>query len=63
MFRPDRVYQNHYVTLSAGDRVLLSQRRLILTPGEMAEARLTPEMLKALRGSALRVDITPQKPA
>ncbi len=61
MFRPDRVYQNHYVTLSSGDRVLSSQRRLILTPGEMAEARLTPEMLGSLRGSALRVEITPQK--
>ena len=63
MFRPDRVYHDHYVTLRAGEKVLSSQRRLILTPGEMAEARLTPAMLEALRGHELRVDIQPTKQA
>lgn len=61
MFRPDRVYQNHYVNLLAGDSVLQSQKRMILTPGEMAEAKLTPAMLTALRGKELTVSITPDK--
>jgi hypothetical protein len=62
MFRPDRVYNHHYLTLQAGDQVLISRRRRILTPGEMAVERLTPEMLMALRGQAeLRLTITPDK--
>ncbi len=62
MFRPDRVYNNHYLTLLAGEKVLLSQRRRILTPGEMATQHLGPEMLLALRGeTALQLEITPQK--
>ena len=62
MFRPDRVYHNHYLSLLAGDRVLLSQRRRILTPGEMATVRLSPDMLAALMGvSSLRLEIGPEK--
>lgn len=61
MFRPDRVYQNHFVTLRAEDIVLSSQKRLILTPGEMAEARLTPAMLAQLRGKTLTIEITKEK--
>ncbi len=61
MFRPDRVYQNHYVTLRSGSEVLSSQKRLILTPGEMAEARLSPAMQERLRGGELTVEINQEK--
>jgi NADPH-dependent 2,4-dienoyl-CoA reductase/sulfur reductase-like enzyme len=61
MFRPDKVYQNHFVTLRTEDEVLLSQKRMILTPGEMAEAKLTPAMLDKVRGKTLTVDITKEK--
>lgn len=61
MFRPDRVYQNHYVTLRNGSEVLSSQKRLILTPGEMAEARLSPAMQERLRGGELTVEINQEK--
>ncbi|MDI9520514.1 MAG: FAD-dependent oxidoreductase [Bacillota bacterium] len=61
MFRPDRVYQNHYVTLRSKEEVLSSQKRMILTPGEMAEARLTPDMLARLRGSELTIEINQEK--
>jgi NADPH-dependent 2,4-dienoyl-CoA reductase/sulfur reductase-like enzyme len=61
MFRPDKVYKDHYVTLRAGDTVLQSRRQLILTPGEMAETKLTPAMLEALRGKELVIEISPVK--
>ena len=61
MFRPDQVYQNHYITLTSGDEVLYSQRRMIMTPGEMAEVKLPPAMLVKLRGKDLTVQITAQK--
>lgn len=62
MFRPDKVYQKHFVTLRAGDEVLVSQRKFILTPGEMAVMTLTTDMLKKCRGKAeLTIEITPQK--
>lgn len=62
MFRPDQVYQKHFVTLRAGDEVLVSQRKFILTPGEMAVMTLTTDMLKKCRGKAeLTIEITPQK--
>lgn len=61
-FRPDRVYHNHHLTLKAGDQVLSSQRRRILTPGEMATLRLSAQMLEALRSQReLRLEITPEK--
>jgi hypothetical protein len=61
MFRPDRVYQDHYVTLRTGEGVLLSRRFMILTPGEMAEVKLSPTMLEKLRGQELTVEIRPDK--
>ena len=63
MFRPDKVYQNHFVTLRTPDQVLQSQKRLILTPGEMAEAKLSPEMQAQIRGKKLIVEITKEKQA
>ncbi len=61
MFRPDRVYQNHFVTVRTPEEVLLSQRRFILTPGEMAEVKLTPDMLSRVRQKTLTVEITEEK--
>jgi len=61
MFRPDRVYQHHYVTIRTPDEVLFSQRRMILTPGEMAEVKLDPAMLEQARGKPLTVEITKEK--
>ena len=61
MFRPDKVYQNHYVTLRLDDTVLASQKRMIMTPGEMAEFKLTPALLERIRGKTLTVDITREK--
>ena len=61
MFRPDQVYQNHFVTLRTPEEVLLSQKRLILTPGEMAEVKLTPAMLSRIRQTTLTVEINEEK--
>ncbi|MGI6687645.1 MAG: NAD(P)/FAD-dependent oxidoreductase [Christensenellales bacterium] len=62
MFRPDRVYHNHHLHLIAGDRVLYSQRRRIMTPGEMASVDLTAQMMAVLRDEAsLRLEISPEK--
>ena len=62
MFRPDRVYNNCFLTLRAGEQVLLSQRRRIMTPGEMATAKLSPQMLEALKDhKELRLEISAQK--
>ena len=63
MFRPDRVYQNHHVTVRTPDEVLLSQRRMIFTPGEMAEVKLGPAMLEQARGKTITVEITKEKQA
>ncbi len=62
MFRPDKVYKQHYVTLRTEDEILASQRKLILTPGEMAVMAITPEILLKCRGKEeVIVEITPQK--
>ncbi|MDD2560793.1 MAG: FAD-dependent oxidoreductase [Eubacteriales bacterium] len=62
MFRPDRVYNNCFLTIKAGEAVLVSQRRRILTPGEMATAKLSPQLLETLRNEKeLRLEITAEK--
>ncbi len=61
MFRPDTVYQNHFVTIRTDSQVLLSQKRLILTPGEMAQAKLTPQQLEQARGQTVTIEITKEK--
>lgn len=50
MFRPDRVYKNKYLCVRTGDKVLMCQRKMILTPGEMAVVALTPAILEKCRG-------------
>ncbi len=61
MFRPDAVYQNHFVTIRTDNEVLLSQKRLILTPGEMAQATLNPQQLAQARGKTITLEITKEK--
>ncbi|NLJ65605.1 MAG: FAD-dependent oxidoreductase [Christensenellaceae bacterium] len=62
MFRPDNVYKNHYLTLTAGDKVLMSQRKMILAPGEMVNVRLNEDKLSLIsEGEELVVSITPEK--
>lgn len=64
MFRTDNVYRQKYVTVFAGDTPLFSQKKLILTPGEMVDVRLNAAQLAACRGSAaLRVEVTDDKRA
>ena len=41
--------------------LLLSQKRLILTPGEMAQAKLTPQQLEQARGQTVTIEITKEK--
>ena len=56
------MYNNCFLTLRAGEQVLLSQRRRIMTPGEMATAKLSPQMLEALKDhKELRLEISAQK--
>ncbi|MGI6738432.1 MAG: NAD(P)/FAD-dependent oxidoreductase [Christensenellales bacterium] len=62
MFRPDNVYKNHYLTLTAGDKVLMSQKKMILAPGEMVNVRLNEDKLSQIaEGEELVVSITPEK--
>lgn len=62
MFRPDKVYQNQYVTVRADDVVLSSQRKFILTPGEMAVTTLSKGMLDQCRGKkSITLEISPEK--
>ena len=62
MFRPDNVYKNHYLTLTAGDKVLMSQRKMILAPGEMINVRLNEDKLSQItEGEELVVSITPER--
>jgi hypothetical protein len=51
------------VTVRTPDEVLLSQRRMIFTPGEMAEVKLGPAMLEQARGKTITVEITKEKQA
>ena len=63
MFRPDKVYQNHYLCVRCGDEVLSCQKKMILTPGEMAVVSIKPAMLSKCREQAeIRLDILPEKP-
>ena len=62
MFRPRRVNKYSFLTIKAGEAVLVSQRRRILTPGEMATAKLSPQLLETLRNEKeLRLEITAEK--
>jgi len=57
MFRPAGVYQNATVRVMDGEREVLKQKKLIFTPGEMAEINLKPEHIKALSGGDVTIKI------
>lgn len=57
MFRPAGVYENAYIRVTDGDRELMKQKKRILTPGEMAELILKPEVVKGLSGADVTVSI------
>ena len=57
MFRPAGVYENAYIRVMDGGRELIKQKKRILTPGEMAELILKPEVVKGLSGADVTVSI------
>ena len=57
MFRPAGVYENAYIRVTDGERELIKQKKRILTPGEMAELVLKPEVVKGLPGADVTVSI------
>ena len=62
MFRPDRVYRDHYLTVCADGQVLSSVKKMILTPGEMAVQSLNEKQLAACRDAQeVIVSITREK--
>jgi NADPH-dependent 2,4-dienoyl-CoA reductase/sulfur reductase-like enzyme len=64
MFRPDQVYRNQFVLVKADDKVLSCKKAVILTPGEMASALLSPKLLELCRrANSLSIEISPEKQA
>ena len=62
MFRPDRVYRDHYLTVRADGKVLSSVRKMILTPGEMVVQPLNEQQLAICRDAQeITVSITEEK--
>ena len=57
MFRPSGVYENAYIRVMDGEKELIKQKKRILTPGEMAELILKPEVVKGLSGADVTVYI------
>ena len=57
MFRPAGVYENAYIRVMDGEKELIKQKKRILTPGEMAELVLKPEVVKGLSGADVTVSI------
>lgn len=45
-FRVDNVYRNSYISVYFNDILVIHKRKRILTPGEMEEIILSPELLK-----------------
>ena len=62
MFRPDRVYRDHYLTVYADGKALSSLKKMILTPGEMVVQPMNEKMLDACRNAKeITVAITEEK--
>lgn len=62
MFRTDRVYRQRYITAFADDEPIFSQKKMILTPGEMVVIKLDATMLKKCQGKrTLRLEVTDEK--
>ena len=63
MFRPDRVYQNQYIVVKADGKAVFALKKMICTPGEMADITLNAKQLAACEDAQqLEVTITPDKP-
>jgi len=64
MFRSDRVYQNHFIVVKADGKAIFAQKKMICTPGEMADISLKVEALTACEDAAeIVVSIEAEKPA
>jgi len=64
MFRSDRVYQNHFIVVKADGKAIFAQKKMICTPGEMADIKLNAKALAACEDAAeIVVSIEPEKPA
>ena len=62
MFRPDRVYRDHYLTVYADGHAISSVRKMILTPGEMVVQPMNEKMLAECReAKEISLAITKEK--
>ena len=62
MFRPDKVYRDHYLTVYADGKPLSSVKKMILTPGEMVVQPMNEKMLAACQDAGeITVAITAEK--
>ena len=62
MFRPDKVYRDHYLTVYADGKPLSSAKKMILTPGEMVVQPMNEKMLNQCKDAKeITVAITEQK--
>ncbi len=62
MFRPDRVYRDHYLTVYADGKPVSSVKKMILTPGEMVVQPLNEKLLAACENAReITVAITQTK--
>ena len=62
MFRPDRVYRDHYLTVFADGKPISSTKKMILTPGEMVVQTMNEKLLAACRDAQeISVAITEEK--
>lgn len=57
MFRPSGVFENAYIRVLDGDKEIFKLKKRILTPGEMADISLKPEITAALSGADVTVEI------
>ena len=63
MFRPDRVYKNHFLVVYADGKPLTAAKKMILTPGEMTTQTLNEKLLTACQGAKeISLAIVPEKP-
>ncbi len=57
MFRPSCVYENATICVLDGNTEIYKVKKRILAPGEMADITLKPELVAALTGSEITVQI------
>ncbi len=63
MFRPDRVYQNCYIVVKADGKAVYSLKKMVCTPGEMADITLKAKELSACEDAEMiEVSISSEKP-